>query len=183
MKNRLLVLKSIWTCNASGIEEWNGAINQLMASSTWICGKMLEDFHAARVLPGYEPDNKIAAAAPRIARPGGNCHCHQRQQQHWALKSPWGLREFLMTKKYRAWSTNSMNWGFLQAYRHHPICWDVAADAFANNRQERIAFIPTIRSRAILTDMDHIISPMMENDHISKLRNLVVVTAPGPGSW
>ncbi len=22
-------------------------------------GKMLEDFHAARVLPGYEPDNKI----------------------------------------------------------------------------------------------------------------------------
>ncbi len=21
-------------------------------------GKMLEDFHAARVLPGYEPDNK-----------------------------------------------------------------------------------------------------------------------------
>ena len=23
------------------------------------CGKMLEDFHAARVLPGYEPDNKI----------------------------------------------------------------------------------------------------------------------------
>ena len=32
-------------------------------------GKMLEDFHAARVLPGYEPDNKIKALA-RIERAG-----------------------------------------------------------------------------------------------------------------
>ena len=36
---------------------------------------MLEDFHAARVLPGYEPDNKNQALA-RIERASRGCNCH-----------------------------------------------------------------------------------------------------------
>lgn len=32
-------------------------------------GKMLEDFHAARVLPGYEPDNKIKLLAEETGGP------------------------------------------------------------------------------------------------------------------
>ena len=33
-------------------------------------GKMLEDFHAARVLPGYEPDNKIKLLQELLLRNG-----------------------------------------------------------------------------------------------------------------
>ena len=41
-------------------------------------GKMLEDFHAARVL--LDTNQTIRSSCYKIARPGGNCHCHQRQQ-------------------------------------------------------------------------------------------------------
>ena len=41
-------------------------------------GKMLGDFHAARVL--LDTNQTIRSSCSKIARPGGNCHCHQRQQ-------------------------------------------------------------------------------------------------------
>ena len=44
-------------------------INQLTETLLGVWCKMLEDFHAARVLPGYEPDNKIKLL-PRAQRSG-----------------------------------------------------------------------------------------------------------------
>ena len=56
-KNKLLVLKKYLNLQRDHILE---RINQFDGKLYLeFGGKMLEDFHAARVLPGYEPDNKI----------------------------------------------------------------------------------------------------------------------------
>ena len=62
-------------------------------------GKMLEDFHAARVLPGYEPDNKIKLL--------------QELRDQVEIVIAINALGFLMTKKSCAWSINSTNWGSL----------------------------------------------------------------------
>ena len=60
-----------------------------------------------------------------------------------------------------------------------------AADAFRKQLDKsRIASYLHYPIKGYPTDMDHIISPegMGKNDYIKTSRNLVVVTAPGPGS-
>ena len=37
-------------------------------------GKLFDDYHAARVLPGFAPDSKVRMLA--TARTGGDHHCH-----------------------------------------------------------------------------------------------------------
>ena len=44
-------------CNVTTL--LSGSTNSMAKLYLEFGGKMLEDFHAARVLPGYEPDNKI----------------------------------------------------------------------------------------------------------------------------
>jgi uncharacterized protein (UPF0371 family) len=41
-------------------------------------GKLFDDYHAARVLPGFQPDSKDEDAAAAQG-PGGNRHRHQRR--------------------------------------------------------------------------------------------------------
>ena len=100
-------------------------------------GKMLEDFHAARVLPGYEPDNKIK------------------------------LLQELKEQVEVVIAINASNIEHSKARGDLGISYD----------QEVLRLIDP-------TDMDHIISPegMGKNDYIKTSRNLIVVTAPGPGS-
>ncbi|MFR4335475.1 MAG: DUF1846 domain-containing protein [Lawsonibacter sp.] len=42
-------------------------------------GKLFDDFHASRVLPGFEPDSKIRMLAAAEG-PGGDHHRHQRRR-------------------------------------------------------------------------------------------------------
>ena len=60
-----------------------------------------------------------------------------------------------------------------------------AADAFRNQLEKNgITSYIHYLSKGYPTDMNHIISPegMGKNDYIKTSRNLIVVTAPGPGS-
>ena len=60
-----------------------------------------------------------------------------------------------------------------------------AADAFRNQLEKNgIDSYLHYPIKGYPTDMDHIISPegMGKNDYIKTSRNLIVVTAPGPGS-
>ena len=41
-------------------------------------GKLFDDYHASRVLPGFAPDSKLRLL--KAEQPGGNCHRHQRQR-------------------------------------------------------------------------------------------------------
>ena len=61
-----------------------------------------------------------------------------------------------------------------------------AADAFRNQLEKNgIDSYLHYPIKGYPTDMDHIISPegMGKNDYIKTSRNLIVVTAPGPGFW
>ena len=39
-------------------------------------GKLFDDYHASRVLPGFQPDSKMRMLL-QLKRPGGDGHCHQ----------------------------------------------------------------------------------------------------------
>ena len=41
-------------------------------------GKLFDDFHASRVLPGFAPDSKLRIFAA-AGRPGRDCDRHQRR--------------------------------------------------------------------------------------------------------
>ena len=41
-------------------------------------GKLFDDYHASRVLPGFQPDSKVKHAAADEG-PGGDPHRHQRR--------------------------------------------------------------------------------------------------------
>ena len=46
-------------------------------------GKLFDDYHASRVLPGFEPDSKLKIA-DAVKRSGGDrdcnqCECHRKQ--------------------------------------------------------------------------------------------------------
>ncbi len=41
-------------------------------------GKLFDDYHASRVLPGFQPDSKMKAAAAAEGA-GGDRHRHQRR--------------------------------------------------------------------------------------------------------
>ncbi len=113
-------------------------------------GKMLEDFHAARVLPGYEPDNKI------------------KDQEVLRLIDKFNELGIFVGSVV------------ITQYAGQP-----AADAFRNQLEKNgIDSYLHYPIKGYPTDMDHIISPegMGKNDYIKTSRNLIVVTAPGPGS-
>ena len=42
-------------------------------------GKLFDDYHASRVLPGFQPDSKIRML-PAAARPGGDRHRDLRER-------------------------------------------------------------------------------------------------------
>ena len=50
-------------------------------NSIWnLARKLFDDYHASRVLPGFEPDSKLLAMPLHfVVRPGSDHHCHQRQ--------------------------------------------------------------------------------------------------------
>ena len=142
---------------------------------------MLEDFHAARVLPGYEPDNKI------------NLLQELRDQVEIVVPStpttlstqkPVGIQEFLVTKKCCVWSTNSMNWGFFRLVITQ-YAGQAAADAFRKQLDKSgiASYLHyPIKGLSDRYGPHHLSWRDGENDYIKTSRNLVVVTAPGPGS-
>ena len=146
-------------------------------------GKMLEDFHAARVLPGYEPDNKIKLLQELRDQVEIVIAINANNIEHSKARGDLGIsydQEVLrLIDKFNELGI------FVGSVVITQYAGQAAADAFRKQLDKSgIASYLHYPIKGYPTDMDHIISPegMGKNDYIKTSRNLVVVTAPGPGS-
>ena len=146
-------------------------------------GKMLEDFHAARVLPGYEPDNKIKLLQELRDQVEIVIAINANNIEHSKARGDLGIsydqEVFRLIDKFNELGIYVGSVVITQ-YAGQP-----AADLFRKQLEKNgIASYLHYPIKGYPTDMDHIISPegMGKNDYIQTSRNLVVVTAPGPGS-
>ena len=146
-------------------------------------GKLFEDFHAARVLPGYQPNNKIRlltelkdytemiicinAADIENAKARGDLGIGYDQEVLRMLDAFHELDLYVGSV-------------VITQYAHQP-----AADAFRRSLIK--SGIQTYLHYPIPgypTDIDFIVSEkgLGQNDYIKTSRQLIVLTAPGPGS-
>ena len=144
---------------------------------------MLEDFHAARVLPGYEPDNKIKLLQELKDQVEVVIAINASNIEHSKARGDLGIsydQEVLrLIDKFNELNIYVGSVVITQ-YSGQP-----AADAFRNQLEKNgITSYIHYPIKGYPTDMNHIISPegMGKNDYIKTSRNLIVVTAPGPGS-
>ncbi|MFC5630888.1 MULTISPECIES: DUF1846 domain-containing protein [Streptococcus] len=146
-------------------------------------GKMLEDFHAARVLPGYEPDNKIKLLHELREQVEIVIAINASNIEHSKARGDLGIsydqEVFRLIDKFNDLDI-FVGSVVITQYSGQP-----AADAFRKELDKHgIASYLHYPIAGYPTAIDHIISPegMGKNDYIQTSRNLIVVTAPGPGS-
>ena len=147
-------------------------------------GKMLEDFHAARVLPGYEPDNKIKLLQELKDQVEVVIAINASNIEHSKARGDLGIsydQEVLrLIDKFNELNIYVGSVVITQ-YSGQP-----AADRPSVTKLEKNGITSYIHYpiKGYPTDINHIISPegMGKNDYIKTSRNLIVVTAPGPGS-
>lgn len=146
-------------------------------------GKMLEDFHAARVLPGYEPDNKIRLLHELRDQVEIVIAINANNIEHSKARGDLGIsydqEVFRLIDKFIDLDI------FVGSVVITQYAGQAAADAFRHELTKNgIVSYLHYPIEGYPTAIDHIISPegMGKNDYIKTSRNLVVVTAPGPGS-
>lgn len=146
-------------------------------------GKMLEDYHAARVLPGYEPDNKIKLLKELKDQVEIVITINANNIEHSKARGDLGIsydqEVFRLIDKFNSLDIYVGSVVITQ-YNNQ-----AAADIFRNQLEKNgIASYLHYPIKGYPTDINHIISPegMGKNDYIKTSRNLIVVTAPGPGS-
>ncbi|TCD46445.1 DUF1846 domain-containing protein [Streptococcus sp. X16XC17] len=146
-------------------------------------GKMLEDFHAARVLPGYEPDNKIKLLQELKEQVEIVIAINANNIEHSKARGDLGIsydqEVFRLIDKFKDLDI------FVGSVVITRYTGQAAADAFRHELTKNgIASYLHYPIKGYPTAINHIISPegMGKNDYIKTSRNLIVVTAPGPGS-
>lgn len=146
-------------------------------------GKMFEDFHASRVLPGYDPNNKIKLLTELkdhveiiIAVNAANIADNKERLD---LGITYDQEVFRLIDAFRELDLY-LGSVVITQYQHQP-----AADSF---RQALTRHgIPSYLHYPIdgyPVDVEKIVSAegLGKNDYIQTSHNLIVVTAPGPGS-
>ena len=146
-------------------------------------GKMFEDYHASRVLPGYEPNNKIRLLSELKDQVELIICINANNIEHPKKRADLGTR--YDQEVYR----------LLDAFRELNLyCSSVVITQYAN-QPSVTQFRKTLKKAGIATylhypipgypaNVDYIVSKdgLGKNDYIHTTRNLIVVTAPGPGS-
>lgn len=147
-------------------------------------GKLFDDLHASRVLPGFTPDNKIAMLETLkdeleiiVAL---NAKDLQRQKVRADLGIPYEEDVLRLIDVFRERGFLVNNVVMTQMDSDNAV-----ARAF-RKRLERLG-LKVARHRTIQgypTDTAHIVSKdgLGKNDYIETTRDLIIVTAPGPGS-
>ncbi|NLF89875.1 MAG: DUF1846 family protein, partial [Corynebacterium marinum] len=147
-------------------------------------GKLFDDMHASRVLPGFTPDNKIAMLE-RLKDDLEIIVCLnakdlERQKVRADLGIPYEEDTLRLVDVFRERGFLVEHVVMTQLTDDNPI-----AHAFMD-RLQRLG-LKVYRHRVIPgypTDIRRIVSPdgFGVNDYVETTRDLVVVTAPGPGS-
>lgn len=146
-------------------------------------GKMFEDFHAARVLPGYDPNNKIKLLHELRDQVELIVCINANNIEKSKTRGDLGISyDQEVLRLVDAFRTLDLYVGsvVITQYTHQP-----SVDAF-----RRLLSANGIKSylhypiKGYPTDVDFIVSPegLGKNQYIQTTRNLIVVTAPGPGS-
>ncbi|WNZ94738.1 DUF1846 domain-containing protein [Streptococcus iniae] len=146
-------------------------------------GKMLEDYHVARVLPGYEPDNKIKLLKELKDQVEIVITINANNIEHSKARGDLGIsydqEVFRLIDTFNALDIYVGSVVITQ-YNNQ-----VVTDLFRKQLDKNdIASYLHYPIKGYPTDINHIISAegMGKNDYIKTSRNLIVVTAPGPGS-
>lgn len=146
-------------------------------------GKMFEDFHASRVLPGYDPNNKIKLLTELKDQVELiiciNANNIENSKTRGDLGISYDQEVFRLVDALRSLDLYVGSVVITQ-YAHQS-----SVDAFRRQLDSS-----GIRSyihypiKGYPTDVDFIVSPegLGRNQYIQTTRNLIVVTAPGPGS-
>jgi uncharacterized protein (UPF0371 family) len=146
-------------------------------------GKLLADFHAARVLPGYDPNVKIRLLK-ELQRDAEIVLCiHAGAIEHRKIRADYGITydadALRLVDDLAEWGL-SVSAIVITRWENQP-----AANAFRTkleNRHIRVyTHAPTL---GYPTDVDRIVSEegYGANPRIETTKKLVVVTGPGPGS-
>ena len=146
-------------------------------------GKMFEDFHASRVLPGYEPNNKIRLLTELRDQVELiiciNANNIEQSKSRGDLGISYDQEVFRLLDAFKELGLYAGSVVITQ-YTHQP-----SADAFMHQLDlSGIRYFKHYPIPGYPTDVDAIVSPqgLGRNDYIETSRNLIVVTAPGPGS-
>lgn len=146
-------------------------------------GKIFEDFHASRVLPGYDPNNKIKLLTELKEHVEMLICINANNIQHSKARGDLGITyDQEVFRLIDAFGQLDLYVGgvVITQYAKQP-----AVEPFiAKLKRNQIPYYFHYPIAGYPTDLDFTVSKMGlgKNDWIKTTKNLVVVTAPGPGS-
>ncbi len=146
-------------------------------------GKLLNDFHAARVLPGYDPNVKVRLLK-ELERDAEIVLCiHAGAIEHRKIRADYGITydadAMKLIDDLHEWGL-SVSAVVITRWLNQP-----QAKAFRTKLENRgIRVYVHEPTKGYPTDIDRIVSPegYGANPRIETTKRLVVVTGPGPGS-
>ena len=146
-------------------------------------GKLFDDYHASRVLPGFEPDTKLRMLKSMVDEIEIILVINANHIEHSKVRGDLGITydedmlRLMDVFKALGFYVGSV---CITQYRNQP-----AADLF-RQRLDGLGIKSYLHYpiEGYPYDIDHIVSDegMGKNDYIETTRPLVVVSAPGPGS-
>ena len=149
-------------------------------------GKLFDDYHASRVLPGFAPDNKIkmllAAAAIRRKSSSPSTRATSKRTSAAAIwASPTIMDVMRLIDVFRSIGL------YVGSVVHHAVRGSACGGRCSRSKHggARPQGLPALpHSQIIPSNVRLIVSDegYGNNDYIETTRPLVVVTAPGPGT-
>lgn len=146
-------------------------------------GKIFDDLHASRVLPGFLPDNKIRMLSTLKDRMEAivcvNCNDIQKSKERGDLGITYDIECLRMIDQYESYGIRTGN-VVLTMYTGQP-----AADKFRKvlgDRGIRSCLHYPIHGYPENTDLVVSDNGYGKNDYVETVMPVILVTAPGPGS-
>ncbi len=146
-------------------------------------GKLMDDFHASRVLPGFEPDSKLkmllqmADEAEVVIVIGADAIEKNKKRED--LGITYDKDVLRLIEEYRSYGL------YVGSVVVTKYAGQSSADVFKEKLEKKnIKVYKHYIIEGYPTNVSHIVSAegFGKNDYIETTRPLVVVTAPGPGS-
>ncbi len=146
-------------------------------------GKLLFDYHASRVLPGYDPNVKMRLLR-QLKDDADILLCiYAEAIERKKMRADFGItydaETFKLIDELRGWGVNVLG-VVITRYSGQP-----AAEIFKNRLERRDIKVYTHQyTKGYPTDVDLIVSDegYGANDYIETDKQLIIVTGPGPGS-
>lgn len=146
-------------------------------------GKLLHDFHASRVLPGYDPDVKMRVFSSLVDKIDIIICIHAEAIENKKIRADFGTTYdadvFKMIEDFKAWGLNPTRVVITR------FKGEKSALLFKDLLERRgIKVYLHTPTKGYPTNVDEIVSDAGygQNEYIETEKPIVIVTAPGPGS-